>query len=114
LPCPANRPSHRIVRPRTALTTPAPDKTFLQALIQVAAAFHHSKRENRRGTQTLLAAGIAKLELFPDIYWGLKIEALRESARLWPEALASEAAPEPDSIPRIQSGGSGAASSKTR
>jgi predicted metal-dependent hydrolase len=96
------------------LTTPAPDKTFLQGLIHVAAAFHHYKRENRRGAQTLLAAGIAKLELFPDIHWGLKIEALGESVRLWLEALASEAAPDPDSFHRIQSGGSGAAPSKTR
>jgi hypothetical protein len=39
---------------------------------------------------------------------------LGESVRLWLEALASEAAPDPDSIHGIQSGGSGAAPSKTR
>jgi predicted metal-dependent hydrolase len=96
------------------LETPAPDKTFLQGLIQVAAAFHHYTRENRRGTQTLLEAGLTKLEPFPRLHWGLEIELFRESVRRWLTALAREDAPDPDSIPRIQSGGSGGASSKTK
>src|SRR5690348_17536429 len=32
-----------------------PDKTFLQGLIQVAAACHHHARENARGAKSLLA-----------------------------------------------------------
>jgi hypothetical protein len=96
------------------LETPAPDKAFLQGLIQVAAAFHHYTRENRRGTQTLLEAGLSKLEPVPSVHWGLEIAPLRESVRRWLAALATEEAPDPDTIPRIQSGGSGAAWSKTR
>jgi uncharacterized protein len=96
------------------LETPTPDKTFLQGLIQVAAAFHHYTRENRRGTQTLLEAGLSKLEPVPSVHWGLEIAPLRESVRRWLAALATEEAPDPDTIPRIQSGGSGAAWSKTR
>ncbi len=42
-----------------------PEKTFLQGIIQIAAAFHHYCRENAEGTETLLAAGIVKLSRFP-------------------------------------------------
>ena len=48
------------------LVEPEPEKTFLQGLIQLAAAFHHHGRGNSRGTQSLLAAGLAKLRRFPD------------------------------------------------
>ena len=34
-----------------------PEKTFLQGLIQLAAAFHHYGRGNLRGARSLLAAG---------------------------------------------------------
>src|SRR5258707_15213698 len=40
------------------LHTPPPEKTFLQGLIQVTAAFHHQSRENLRGTASLLRAGL--------------------------------------------------------
>jgi predicted metal-dependent hydrolase len=95
------------------LETPAPDKTFLQGLIQVAAAFHHYTRENRRGTQTLLEAGLTKLEPFPSVHWGLEIAPLRECVRQWLTALAIGDAPDPD-IPCIHAGGLGGASSKTK
>jgi predicted metal-dependent hydrolase len=95
------------------LETPAPDKTFLQGLIQVAAAFHHYTRENRRGTQTLLEAGLTKLEPFPSVHWGLEIAPLRDCVRQWLTALAIGDAPDPD-IPCIHSGGSGGASSKPK
>ena len=95
------------------LETPAPDRTFLQGLIQVAAAFHHYTRENRRGTQTLLEAGLTKLELFPSVHWGLEIAPLRASVRQWLAALGIGDDPDPDRIPRIHSGGPGGASSKT-
>jgi len=96
------------------LETPVPDKAFLQGLIQVAAAFHHYTRENRRGAQRLLAAGLAKLELFPGVHWGLEIEAFRESVRPWLAALAIGQAPDPDRIPHIQCGGPGGAPSETK
>jgi len=96
------------------LETPVPDKTFLQGLIQVAAAFHHYTRQNRRGARRLLEAGLAKLEPFPVTHWGLEIAPLRECVRRWLAAVAVGHAPDPDSIPRIQSGGSGGASSKTK
>jgi predicted metal-dependent hydrolase len=33
-----------------------PEKTFLQGIIQIAAAFHHYRRGNSDGAETLLAA----------------------------------------------------------
>jgi len=63
------------------LATPNPDKMFLQGLIQVAAAFHHYSRANLRGTRNLLQAGLLKLDRFPEVHGGLKIEALREAVR---------------------------------
>ena len=60
-----------------------PEKTFLQALIQIAAAFHHLQRNNRIGAASLLRAALRRLEPFPAAYGGVEVEALRESIRAW-------------------------------
>ena len=65
------------------LHTPAPDKTFLQGLIQVAAAFHHHSRSNLAGTRSLLHKGLLKLNVFPDSYGGIEVEPLRRAVRKW-------------------------------
>jgi uncharacterized protein len=65
------------------LHTAPPEKTFLQGLIQVTAAFHHHSRENLRGTKSLLRAGLLKLDDFPPYHRGLNIQRLREVARTW-------------------------------
>ena len=44
------------------LASPEPEKTFLQGIIQIAAAFHHYGRGNTRGARTLLEAGLRRLE----------------------------------------------------
>jgi hypothetical protein len=64
------------------LETPNPEKTFLQGLIQVAAAFHHHSRSNRQGTQNLLLAGLLKLDRFPEVHGGLEIEILRRQSAI--------------------------------
>jgi uncharacterized protein len=63
-----------------------PEKTFLQGLIQLAAAFHHHGRGNPRGTRSLLAAGLAKLERFPDRHRGLDLAGLRAEVTQWAES----------------------------
>jgi hypothetical protein len=83
------------------LETPNPDKMFLQGLIQVAAAFHHHSRANRKGTRNLLHAGLLKLEYFPRVHGGLEIEALRESVRSWLAALNAGQTPAHSNVPRI-------------
>jgi hypothetical protein len=64
-----------------------PEKTFLQALIQVTAAFHHLNRGNRVGTGSLLLGALRRLDGFPSEYEGVAVESLRVSIRGWLEAL---------------------------
>ncbi|HEY2858506.1 MAG TPA: DUF309 domain-containing protein [Terracidiphilus sp.] len=60
-----------------------PEKTFLQSLIQVSAAFHHLQRGNGRGAASLLTRALGRLEKFPDEYMGVAVGALRKSLREW-------------------------------
>ncbi len=83
------------------LAAPEPEKTFLQGIIQVAAAFHHYTRSNHRGTKSLLEAGLEKLERFPTTHRGLALEELRKSVRRWIAALAAGQDPGP-APPRIE------------
>jgi predicted metal-dependent hydrolase len=64
-----------------------PEKTFLQALIQVTAAFHHLKHGNPAGTGSLLRRALRRLEGFPAEYEGVAVELLRVSIQGWLEAL---------------------------
>jgi predicted metal-dependent hydrolase len=79
-----------------------PEKTFLQGIIQVAAAFHHYRRGNRAGTQSLLKAGLRKLDHFPGDHHGLKLEALRAAANRWAAALATGEDPGEAELPQIE------------
>jgi hypothetical protein len=60
-----------------------PEKTFLQGLIQVTAAFHHLQRGNRAGAASLLRAALGRLEGYPAEYGGVDVEGLREEVRGW-------------------------------
>jgi len=64
-----------------------PEKTFLQGLIQVTAAFHHRQRGNPEGVELLLASGIVKLLRFPTDHHGLEIGEFRENAKRWARAI---------------------------
>ena len=66
-----------------------PEKTFLQALIQVTAAFHHLQRNNVIGSASLLQAALRRLDRFPTVYGGVAVESLRENIRVWLQALNS-------------------------
>jgi predicted metal-dependent hydrolase len=83
------------------LHTAPPEKTFLQGLIQVTAAFHHHSRENLRGTKSLLRAGLLKLEDFPPHHRGLDLEKLRKVARRWLQVLDSGEVVSWPALPRI-------------
>ncbi len=78
-----------------------PEKTFLQGIIQVAAAFHHYTRGNREGTRSLLAAGLKKLGRFAAHHRGLRLEELRAAARRWLAALDAGKDPERKEFPQI-------------
>jgi predicted metal-dependent hydrolase len=65
------------------LHAPEPDKTFLQGITQVSAAFHHYSKGNYAGAKTLLERGLQKLAQFPVHYRGVKVDRLREEAGRW-------------------------------
>jgi predicted metal-dependent hydrolase len=71
-----------------------PDKTFLQALIQVTAAFHHLQRGNLIGLASLLERALRRLDPYPVTYGGIDVEALRNSIRLWLHSLESGIPPQ--------------------
>jgi predicted metal-dependent hydrolase len=83
------------------LHTAPPEKTFLQGLIQITAAFHHHSRDNLRGTKSLLRAGLLKLEDFPPRHRGLNIEKLRKVTRRWLTALDDAKNVSWPALPRI-------------
>jgi uncharacterized protein len=73
------------------LACPEPEKTFLQSLIQVSAAFHHLARGNRVGARSLLTRALRRLEHYPGTYGGTSVATLRDSLRAW--LLAIDTAP---------------------
>ena len=50
------------------LRSPEPEKTFLQGLIQVTAAFHHLQRNNPLGARLLLQAALRRLDRYPPCF----------------------------------------------
>jgi hypothetical protein len=76
------------------LAAAEPDKTFLQALIQVTAAFHHLRRGNSIGAASLLGAALRRLDAYPSEYAGLAVEPLRQSLRGWCDALIAGGSPQ--------------------
>jgi uncharacterized protein len=84
------------------LVEPEPEKTFLQGLIQLAAACHHHRRGNPRGMQSLVAAGLAKLSRFQDDHRGIALAQLRAEAERWAEASSAGDDTEVRKPPRIR------------
>ena len=66
-----------------------PEKTFLQALIHVAAAFHHLRKGNAAGASSQLGRALSKLGPYPAEYCGVRVEAVRQSIAAWIELLAA-------------------------
>jgi len=82
-----------------------PEKTFLQGIIQIAAAFHHYCHENPAGAESLLAAGIVKLSRFPEAHRGLSIGDLRSVAKRWARRLGQGENPGRSELPTISVSG---------
>jgi uncharacterized protein len=81
-----------------------PERTFLQGIIQIAAAFHHYCRANPDGAESLLAAGIVKLSRFPAHHRGLAIEDLRTAAKRWARSIGEGHKLEQAEIPQLRWG----------
>jgi uncharacterized protein len=67
--------------------TQGPEKSFLQALIQVAGALHHYRRKNQRGSAALLRAALRRLEPYPERFGGVLLAPLRQELTGWLQAL---------------------------
>ncbi len=78
-----------------------PEKTFLQGLIQLAAAFHHYVRGNSAGAQSLLAAAAVKLQRFAPNHRGIAVDELRQDAIWWARMLGEGQNPGRERLPRI-------------
>lgn len=76
------------------LKLPEPEKTFLQALIQIAAAFHHLQRGNRRGAESLLRRAARRIDSVAMTFGGIMLKPLREQIAAW--LLAFEVRDAPD------------------
>jgi len=83
------------------LAAAEPERTFLQGIIQVAAAFHHYQRSNRAGAQSLLEAGLNKLECFPATHRGIRLDELRAAGKRWVAELAAGRSPGNEQFPHI-------------
>ncbi len=60
-----------------------PEKSFLQALIQVAAAFHHLQAGNSVGAVSLLSRALRRLESRPAHFGGIAVGPLRAEVTAW-------------------------------
>ena len=78
------------------------EKTFLQALIQTTAAFHHLQRGNMVGTASLLRNALGRLDPLPAEFGGINVDALRGSLRGWLDALDRGEAVERISFPELR------------
>lgn len=78
-----------------------PEKSFLQALIQMTAAFHHLQAGNSAGAVSLMRRVLWKLEHRPANFGGIAVTPLREEVHKWLLALEGGASPLPAAFPRI-------------
>jgi predicted metal-dependent hydrolase len=79
-----------------------PEKSFLQALIQVTAAFHHVQTGNLRGAVSLLGKALRRFESCPEAFGGIDLAQLREDAGAWLLALKSGTGARPTVFPEIR------------
>jgi predicted metal-dependent hydrolase len=64
-----------------------PEKSFLQALIQMSSACHHRQRGNLKGAASLMRKSLGRLELCSADFGGIGVSAVRLAAGEWLRAL---------------------------
>jgi predicted metal-dependent hydrolase len=68
-------------------TAPAGEKKFLQALVQLAVAFHHFRRGNVAGARSVMKRAGQNLASYPGQFSGVDLIALRQSIGEWQQAI---------------------------
>jgi uncharacterized protein len=84
------------------LTLHEPEKSFLQSLVQISAAFHHLRRGNRIGAISLLTRSLRRLDHSPSSFCCVDVNLIRQQARAWLDALERNATELPHSFPEFQ------------
>lgn len=84
------------------LTLEEPEKSFLQSLVQVTAAFHHLQADNPTGAISLLRRALKRLSLCPAVFGGIDVASLRNEIEEWLQALGSKPTSRPHTYPKIR------------
>jgi predicted metal-dependent hydrolase len=79
-----------------------PEKSFLQALIQIAAAFHHLQRNNSLGAASLLKGALRRLKPYPTLFESVGVTPLREEVEAWLQVLEAHDSPIHPPFPQIR------------
>jgi uncharacterized protein len=83
------------------LTLKEPEKSFLQALIQITVAFHHLQTGNSTGAVSLLRRALRRLELCPACFGGIAVASLCREVGEWLRVAETEAPIIPTAAPQI-------------
>ncbi len=81
-----------------------PEKSFLQALIQMSAAFYHYQRGNPKGATSLLRRALGTMEHSGLSFAGIDTNRLSNDIRRWIDVLDSGQSPTEISFPQIRIG----------
>ena len=79
-----------------------PEKSFLQGLIQMTAAFHHLRAGNSIGAASLLRRTLRRLEASPARFGGIAVAPLRAEVGAWLRRLEEGGARLPAAFPQIR------------
>ena len=83
-------------------TLKEPEKSFLQALIQLTAAFHHLNNGNSVGATALLRNASRRLQRYPTHFGGIAVTPLCAEISDWLHALEDGTLPAPAGPPQIR------------
>jgi len=84
------------------LTLSEPEKSFLQSLVQISAAFHHLSSGNRIGAISLLTRALRRLDRSPSHFCGIDVARLSRETRDWLAAVESGSIDLPPAYPRFE------------
>ena len=79
-----------------------PEKSFLQALVQVSAAFHHLQRGNRTGAISLLTRSLRRFERSPSEFFGMNVAKISDQVHNWLIMLESSSIEIPPDYPVLE------------
>jgi predicted metal-dependent hydrolase len=82
-------------------TAHPPEKSFLQALIQLTVALHHLDTANPAGARSLLQRSLRRLEECPACFGGIDVALLRTQIDDWLRMLNGTVPAAPPDYPQI-------------